>query len=147
MARIEISEAVHGPLITIANNGKLHSYTAGTENVVDLDVLSVLDHANIIYERIYRTQNVALAALTLDNAVVTDAAALADVVGAVVGSSSGSTLAMTNDASGLFALSGLNVVVAGALTAGSKSIQITETNEEIYSSPRATTITITVNTA
>lgn len=92
-----------------------------------------------------------LDALTLDADEIVSGAAADTVVGAIVGSTGGSTLSLADDAGGRFALDGLNVV-AGAVatdfaTATSHNIIIRETLADSSNSPRDSVIAITVTEA
>lgn len=147
MAQITISRADHGPVVPLNVGGANRRLPTGELVTVSLEEIRVLDAAGVVYERYWRSSNSTLAVLTLDVDEVAEDAAADTVVGALVGVTSGSTLEMTDDSSGLFALDGLDVVVADALdyeTAASHNIDITETNDEIESSPRTTTIAVTV---
>lgn len=89
-----------------------------------------------------------LAALTLSASSIAENSAAGTLVGALQGTTSGSTLALASDAGGRFALSGGNVV-AGLVstdfeTATSHSITVRETLAGASNSPRDTVLTITV---
>jgi hypothetical protein len=86
--------------------------------------------------------------LTLDADEIESGAAADTVVGAIEGTTGGSTLSLVDDAGGRFALDGLNVV-AGAVatdydTATSHNITIRETLADSSNSPRDSVIAITV---
>ena len=87
-----------------------------------------------------------LTALTLSANTVTEGAANGTVIGAIGARTAGSTLTLTNDAGGLFAISGTNLVTTSLPTdyetATSHSITIRETHPD--ASPRDTNFTITV---
>jgi hypothetical protein len=88
-----------------------------------------------------------LVALTLDDSSIAEDAAIGTAVGALVGRSTGSTLALIDTAGGLFALDGLNIEVDGALdfeTATSHNITVRETLASASNSPRDSVIAITV---
>lgn len=90
---------------------------------------------------------VTLAALSLTPASIAESASIGTTVGATGNTTSGSTLSLTDDAGGLFALSGGNIVTAGALdyeTATSHSITIRETLSGATNTPRDTVLSITV---
>jgi hypothetical protein len=91
---------------------------------------------------------VTLSALTLNNDDIEEGSAPGTVVGALQSVTSGSTLSLTDDAGGRFALSGGNVV-AGLVatnyaTATSHNITVRETHPDGSNSPRDTVIEITV---
>lgn len=144
MAQITISTAVHGPFVPMRLNSRQRTLRTGERTSVTLDELAVLDHAGIVYDRYWRFTYDDLGTLTLTGDTVTDAAEVNDVVGAIQGGTTGSTFEMTDDAGGLFALSGTNIVVADELTADTYEIKITEFNEEIVTAPKTTTFQITV---
>lgn len=71
-----------------------------------------------------------LRTITLSASTVAEDATVGTVVGAIVGRTPGSTLSLTDSASGKFALNGTNIEVAGALdyeTATSHNITVRET--------------------
>jgi hypothetical protein len=90
---------------------------------------------------------VTLAALTLDDSSVSVEAEVGAVVGALEGTSSGSTLTLIDDEGGKYALDGLNIEVAAALAEGSDSITVRETHADGANSPRDSIIAITVASA
>lgn len=126
-------------------NGVLAYVPTNTPFELTAGQLEAINNAGIAYTTEYDT--VALAALDLDNLTVTDAAALEDPVGEVTGQTAGSTLSLTDDAGGLFALVDGVVEVADVLVADDYEIEITETFEGYTNSPRATPLTITVTAA
>jgi hypothetical protein len=91
----------------------------------------------------------ALNALTLSANSITENSAAGTVVGAIQNRTAGSTLSLSDDAGGRFAISGSNIV-AGATatnyeTATSHNITIVETLAGAIGTPRSTTLTINVN--
>lgn len=88
-----------------------------------------------------------LAPLTLSNSTVAEDAAAGAVVGAIQGTTSGSTLSLMDDAGGKFVIDGGNIEVAGALdydAATSHSITIRETLSGATNTPNDTVLSITV---
>lgn len=89
---------------------------------------------------------VTLAALTLSDDEVSEDDAPGTVVGAIQNKSSGSTIVLTDDDAGRYAISGTNLVVGStALVAGTDSITIRETHADGSNSPRDTVLSVTVN--
>lgn len=87
-----------------------------------------------------------LAALSLSASSINSTASAGTVVGAVVGKTASSSLSLTDDAGGMFALSGTNIVVGlTARTAGAKSITIRETLAGATNTPRDTVLSVTVS--
>ena len=114
MAKIILDDR-YGPRVHLAVNGDFEELTTGSTITVSTAVLEAVDNAGLDYERVWRSTNDTLAALTLDTDDVDEDAAVDTVVGAVQGAKTGSTLTVSDDAGGLFALDGSNVVVADAL--------------------------------
>lgn len=89
-----------------------------------------------------------LAALTLSPATLAENSAAGTPVGALAGTTSGSTLALVGDAGGRFALSGTSVLAGLVATdyeaASSHSITVRETLAGASNSPRDTVLTIAV---
>ena len=89
-----------------------------------------------------------LSALTLSAATVAENSASGVVVGAIQNRTAGSTLTLTNDAGGRFAISGTNIVTGLVATdyetATSHDITIQESLVGADNTPRSTTLTITV---
>ena len=89
-----------------------------------------------------------LSALTLSAATVVENSASGVVVGAIQNHTAGSTLTLTNDAGGRFAINGANVVTGLVATdyetATSHDITIQESLVGADNTPRSTTLTITV---
>ncbi|WP_230280285.1 putative Ig domain-containing protein [Croceicoccus sp. Ery15] len=89
-----------------------------------------------------------LNAITLSNSSVAENTAAGAVVGAIQGKTSGSTLSLTDDAGGRFAISGTDLVTGSTATnyeaATSHSITIRETLAGATNTPRDTVRTITV---
>ncbi len=91
---------------------------------------------------------VTLSALTLNTSTIQEGSAPATVVGALQSVSSGSSLSLTDDAGGRFALSGSNIVAGLVATdfdvATSHNITVRETHADGSNSPRDSVIAITV---
>lgn len=88
---------------------------------------------------------VTLAALTLSASTMDEDAVEDTLVGAIQNKSSGSTIALTDDAGGRFKLTGTNIVAGATLaSAADYSITIRETHSDGNNSPRDTVLTITV---
>lgn len=89
-----------------------------------------------------------LAPLTVNPATLPEATAPGVVVGAIQGRSPGSSLTLTNNAGGMFAISGSNIVTGSVATnfdvATSHTLVIRETLAGAANSPRDSTITIAV---
>jgi hypothetical protein len=147
LATIIISRSDHGPSIPINVAGNERRLVTGEPMQVSLVEIDVLAAGGCVFERVWRSANVQLAALTLDTDEIDDDASPEDPVGELQGAIEDSSLELTDDAGGLFALDGLNIVVADTLAADTYAIEVTETNEEIENSPRVSTIEITVNEA
>jgi hypothetical protein len=91
--------------------------------------------------------SMSLGTLTLSASTVAEDADVGTVVGAIQGTTDGSSLSLVDDADGLFAISGGNLVVASALdyeTAASHDVTIRETLAGATNSPRDTELTVTV---
>lgn len=92
--------------------------------------------------------NPTLSALSLSNSNMAEDAAQGAVVGSIQNRTSGSTLSLTNDAGGRFAISGTNIVRGPTPldyeTATSHQITVQETLAGATNSPRSTTLTIQV---
>ena len=88
-----------------------------------------------------------LSELTLSPATTTEAAVIGDTVGALSGMTAGSTLSLTDSASGRFSLDGSSIKVASALTVGTYSITVRETLDGATNTPRDTSLSITVTEA
>ena len=89
-----------------------------------------------------------LAGLTLSGASLGENAAAGTPVGAVLGRTAGSTLALVDDAGGRFALSGASVVAGAVATdhesAASHAITLRETLAGYANSPRDSVLTIAI---
>jgi hypothetical protein len=115
------------------------SYTVIADNGVDPAITRTftITLTNIL--------EVTLNALTLDNDEIVETEPEDTVVGALVGVSSGSTLALTDDASGRFKLSGNNVArAAAAAVIATYNITVRETHADATNTPNDTPLTIDV---
>jgi hypothetical protein len=93
-----------------------------------------------------------LAALTLSSSSISESSTAGTVIGTIQNKTTGSTLSLSDDAGGRFAINGSNQLVRGSTalnyaTATSHTITITETLSGATNSPRDTTLTITVTQA
>jgi hypothetical protein len=100
-----------------------------------------------IFQDLLGTQPNTLKRLILTNDIVLEHASIGAVVGTIYNKQTGSTLSLTNDASGKFALSGNNIVVNADIEftdAESYNITVRETLTGHVNSPRDTTIKVLI---
>jgi hypothetical protein len=93
---------------------------------------------------------IVLQTLTLSPLTISESAAVGTIVGSISGQTSGSTLTLTNNSTGHFAISGNAITVASALSYAAQSthtISVTETLAGATGSPKATSFTISVTAA
>lgn len=148
MATVVIDSA-EGPLVHIQVNGTHYALETGDTITVSSSQLAALTNSSVLFERVYRTQNVPMTSLAISNETFTDAAAENDPIGTLDGYQAGSTITITDDPSGgMVALNGDDLVVgATALVANTYNVEFTETNDEIAEGSKATTIAIVVEAA
>jgi hypothetical protein len=129
--------------------GTALDYEAGTSHNFTVSV-SGLDPAiepRTFTVAVTNVLEVSLSALTLSVSTIADDALVGDVVGALVSTTSGSTLSLVDDSGGRYALDGLNIEVNAALGVGSDAITVRETHPDGSNSPRDTVLGITVTEA
>lgn len=137
VARLEVNGTLNYEAVTS------YAITAHADNGAG----SVLDRDFTV--TVTNVLEVTLAALTLDNSDLDEESAAGTLVGAIQNASSGSTITLTDNAGGRFALSGSNVI-AGLVatdyeTATSHNITLRETHADGNNSPRDSVIAITIN--
>lgn len=101
----------------------------------------------VIIERTPLVNSITLSELTLSSTSVSESASVGATVGNLENVTEGSTLSLTDDAEGLFEISGESIVTAAALdyeTAQSHDITVRETLSGASNTPNDTTFTITV---